>query len=158
MKMQHWPSSPLQPPEFDMTPQIFQTEPKVREENLQRTTWPLKLHETSHIRGKLIRTEGEDQFGAWCDWLSEVSRHNQRSVSWVDYVQCCMHILSAKDYLWLVLHLHIGWKSLSVNISIFNRVSMSHFSRLGRRPNRLDQRLNKIEFFSWGGTNPHVGR
>ena len=24
--MQHWPSSPLQPPEFDMTLQIFRTE------------------------------------------------------------------------------------------------------------------------------------
>ena len=33
--MQHWPSSPLQPSEFDMTLQIFQTEPKVREENLE---------------------------------------------------------------------------------------------------------------------------
>ena len=114
MFMQHWPSSPLQPPESDMTLQVFRTEPKVREENLeghvkfwglQRTTWHLKLHETSQIMPQnWSEPKVRINSGLWCYWSREVSRHNQQSVIWVDYGQCCMHILSAKDYLWLVLH------------------------------------------------------
>ena len=99
--MQYWPSSPLQPPEFDMILKIFRT----KFWGLQRTTWRLKLHKTSHIMPQnWSEPKVRINLGAWCDWLSEVSRYNQRSGSWVNCFQYCMHILSARDYLWLVLH------------------------------------------------------
>ena len=53
--MQHWPSSPLQPPEFGGSCQIL----GVAEDYLALET----SRDQSHHAPELIRTKGEDQFG-----------------------------------------------------------------------------------------------
>ena len=93
--MQYWPSSPLQPPEFDMIPPNFPNRTEGEGGKFGRSCQILGVAEDylaletsqdqSHHAPKLIRTEGKDQFGGIM-WLVEWSfkiQSTKRQLSWL---------------------------------------------------------------------------